>query len=315
MKKLYLLLLLSFVTIDHQLKAEVLKTPPRISSENLQIAVEELHQELMADLQANKDDCELLRQKMDELMAHLNYNPLFIVGKDGRFYKEGMHKEFTKEPKPMKTKIDRNPLTVQLELTHVDLYHCDKRLYNQIARLADFTANGSAEKMEPLLVTINERLQQLPRREQRRLKRKKRQRAWLQSELIRLLIEASTIDRPGLLSKPLEQLIEQEEEVAEEVDNQSPTDVTISEETKSNYAFLLFPNPNDGHFQLQMNAEWSNQTMLSIMDIHGREILSKKVDVVIEKQIMVDLPNAVPGAYFARLKDEQKEWQKLFVIE
>jgi len=314
MKKIYFLFLIGFLMGNHSINAEATKTPIIISSENLQKALMELHQDLLTDLQANRNDCEVLRQNMDVLIAHLGYTPIFIVGEKGKYYKEGMHQEFYKEPKPLKTKYNRNPLAEQLELTHIDLYHCDKGLYNRIARLAELTSNSSAEKMEALHIALNERLHQLSLREQRRLKRKKRQLAWLQGELPQLLKWESPIKRPSLLSKPLDNFINKEE-ITKETDKASLITKKTVEKTISNHAFLLFPNPNHGQFRLEMNTAWSDQATLTIIDISGRVILSKKVMPNGTQQIVVDLPNIASGAYFARLKDKQKEWQRLFVVE
>jgi len=314
MKKIYFFFLIGFLMGNHPINAKATKIPIIISSENLQKSLTELRQDLLKDLQANRNDCEVLRQNMDVLITHLEYTPIFIVGEKGKYYKEGMHKEFYKEPKPLKTKYNRNPLTEQLELTHIDLYHCDKNLYNRIARLAELTSNSSAEKMEALQVALNERLQQLTLREQRRLKRKKRQLAWLHSELLQLLKLESPITRPSLLSKPLDNFINKEE-VTKETDKASPITIKTVEKTKSNHAFMLFPNPNHGQFRLQLNTAWSDQVTLTIIDISGRVILSKKMMPNETQQIVVDLPNIATGAYFAQLKDEEKEWQRLFVVE
>ena len=73
--------------------------------------------------------CQSFRQTMDSTMSTLDYDRLFIYGDEDIYYNEGMHRHFSEAPDYFSINVTRDPIEVELENAHVDLYHCDQRLF------------------------------------------------------------------------------------------------------------------------------------------------------------------------------------------
>ena len=91
-------------------------------------------------LSSQSFNCDQYRKIMDEEMDALGYKEtdrMFIIGKNGEYYKTGMSDLFISEPKVPdfgELNAKRNPHIVSIEIAHVNLYHCDlieKVLINQ----------------------------------------------------------------------------------------------------------------------------------------------------------------------------------------
>jgi len=318
MKKIILLitLLYSFLSSNHFLLANTTTSyqTPKIERQNLEKAIQQIHKMLLKDLQNNQKDCGVLRRKMDLLIDALGYDRIFILGKNDKYYREGMHQEFERAPAPIKIKIERRAIAEQLELAHVDLYYCDKNLYSRIARFTDFVANRTPEKMADLQQVLNQQLTELTDKAQRRLKNKKRQQAWLQTQLVEMLQLAEDMEERALLSWSLKKVKAntRKTEVVETVATNSLP--VIAKESKSP-SFLLYPNPNQGTFQVRTAFKWTAKAILEVVDITGRIILTKQLTANSSNEIKVQLPMVEKGVYFVRLVDGQEQWQKMFILE
>ena len=75
--------------------------------------------------------------------------------------------------------------------------------------------------------------------------------------------------------------------------------------------FIIFPNPNTGHFTLQLsNAEPS--TMMSIRDISGRLVVGPIILEDSKTEIETNLPL---GFYFIEIRNSKRCIKKKIIIE
>ncbi len=78
------------------------------------------------------------------------------------------------------------------------------------------------------------------------------------------------------------------------------TDNATRIETGINGTILLYPNPSDGRFSIVSEA----QLTMTIMDVSGKDVMSRRLDAGINEVTMV---NPKPGVYFVRLAGPGKE--------
>lgn len=102
--------------------------------------------------------CGQIRTDLNTTFSGLNLDPVFVFGPDNIYEREGMHLNFTSPPVPLQVNMDRDANIVTLETRHIDLYHCDKKLYAFIYRddvLLEFlTANGLTDLSDAILDMI-----------------------------------------------------------------------------------------------------------------------------------------------------------------
>jgi hypothetical protein len=102
--------------------------------------------------------CGQIRTDLNTTFSGLNLDPVFVFGPANIYEKEGMHLNFTAPPVPLQVNMDRNAGIVTLETQHIELYHCDKKLYSFIYRddvLLEFlTANGLTDLSDAILDLI-----------------------------------------------------------------------------------------------------------------------------------------------------------------
>ncbi|HEX8270325.1 MAG TPA: zinc-dependent metalloprotease family protein [Flavobacterium sp.] len=78
--------------------------------------------------------------------------------------------------------------------------------------------------------------------------------------------------------------------------------------------FVLYPNPNDGTFTLEIKNAHANSYLVSIFDIRGRRIYEKKVAVTGTELLQNISINAAPGIYLLKLEsDGNTEVRKFFI--
>ena len=76
----------------------------------------------------------------------------------------------------------------------------------------------------------------------------------------------------------------------------------------------VFPNPNDGNFNILFEKSvWENLD-LKIYNVHGQLILEKEL-VGGEFQYAVSIPNVAEGIYFLQLKTEGEFLVKKMVLK
>lgn len=74
---------------------------------------------------------------------------------------------------------------------------------------------------------------------------------------------------------------------------------------------LLFPNPNDGNFQLWLNSEKLWQ--LEVFDASGR-IVFEKSDVVLNTGFNLNLSELESAIYFVKIRSEQATFMERVLI-
>lgn len=79
--------------------------------------------------------------------------------------------------------------------------------------------------------------------------------------------------------------------------------------------FSLYPNPNDGNFNIQFNSISNNDIIISIYDSRGREIFTKKWLNTGFFDQKLQLSNLQSGVYFANIQDGDKKVVKKIIIE
>ncbi len=103
--------------------------------------------------------CDSIRTVMNDLVTTLGYERKYLFGPDSLYFKQGMHEHFTAEPSPMGQTTARDANQVELESRHIDLYHCDKKLYRFVHYkeiLQDLRNNGLSAFAAELLSLIQQ---------------------------------------------------------------------------------------------------------------------------------------------------------------
>src|SRR6185436_16917401 len=84
--------------------------------------------------------------------------------------------------------------------------------------------------------------------------------------------------------------------------------------TDSEIKYLVYPNPSNGNFSIQFNAEQNTDAIFSITDATGRLIQQGKLNEVSGRQ-NISLQNALQGFYFLHITNAEKSFlSKIQVI-
>jgi PKD repeat protein len=90
-------------------------------------------------------------------------------------------------------------------------------------------------------------------------------------------------------------------------------EVTVNREVginsmNSQESFNVYPNPNNGQFNLEINSQKSSVFTYTITDLSGKQIVSSNIGVVNGKHVeLISLNNVSPGFYFVKVKSENAE--------
>jgi WG containing repeat len=79
-----------------------------------------------------KAECDSISSKIFQSIKKLGYESFFICGPNDAWCKIGMSKFFKETPKALNSSIARNPLQIQLENQHIQLYHADVKYLQNI---------------------------------------------------------------------------------------------------------------------------------------------------------------------------------------
>jgi hypothetical protein len=71
--------------------------------------------------------------------------------------------------------------------------------------------------------------------------------------------------------------------------------------------FSLYPNPNNGNFTLQFNANTSSKIKVEIFDLSGRRIYDKEYLTTGIFNENIELPDASAGVYLVNISDGNKK--------
>jgi subtilisin-like proprotein convertase family protein len=77
----------------------------------------------------------------------------------------------------------------------------------------------------------------------------------------------------------------------------------------------LYPNPNKGNFNIELNSDSSENIQINVFDIRGREILNKTYKASGSFNQNIDLQNAKSGVYLVTISDGTKKTVKRIIIE
>lgn len=94
----------------------------------------------------------------------------------------------------------------------------------------------------------------------------------------------------------------------EEVVSSRIANTVIQQEKKqeSRNDIKLYPNPNQGNFNLEIFSDKRQTISIDIVDVTGRLILNKTCNLIENKNVIqIDLQNVHPGIYFVNVYNEQ----------
>jgi subtilisin-like proprotein convertase family protein len=80
-------------------------------------------------------------------------------------------------------------------------------------------------------------------------------------------------------------------------------------------SFSLYPNPNNGSFNVKFNSNSSNDIKVAVYDMRGREILNKSYQNTGTFDQNVQLENVQSGIYLVNVQDGDKKVVKKIVVE
>ena len=91
--------------------------------------------------------------------------------------------------------------------------------------------------------------------------------------------------------------------------------VTLTSDSFGLENFTLYPNPNNGNFNIQFNSNSGNEIKINVHDIRGREIFNKSYDNNGFFNENLQLNNAQSGIYLVTIQDGSSKVTKKIVIE
>lgn len=90
---------------------------------------------------------------------------------------------------------------------------------------------------------------------------------------------------------------------------------TLSTENFGLADFKIYPNPNNGTFNIQFNSDSSNEIKVGVHDIRGREIFNQSYQNTGLFSQSLQLGNAQSGVYLVTVQDGDKKEVKKIVIQ
>ena len=91
--------------------------------------------------------------------------------------------------------------------------------------------------------------------------------------------------------------------------------VTLSSENFGLENFTLYPNPNNGNFNIQFNSNSGNEIKINVHDIRGREIYSKSYTNNGLFNENLQLSNVQSGVYLVTVQDGSRKEVKKIVVQ
>ena len=94
----------------------------------------------------------------------------------------------------------------------------------------------------------------------------------------------------------------------------SLTDITLSTKENKFENFALYPNPNNGSFNIQLQADLDNKVEVEVNDISGRQIFTKSFESKSVFNENINLDKVATGIYLVNIKNGKKvETRKIIV--
>lgn len=80
--------------------------------------------------------------------------------------------------------------------------------------------------------------------------------------------------------------------------------------------FKVFPNPNDGSFDLLFHLDTHGKTTINVIDASGKEVFSESfADFTGDYKKHIELPSKEKGTYLLNVKQEDRWMHKKFVVK
>jgi hypothetical protein len=76
---------------------------------------------------------------------------------------------------------------------------------------------------------------------------------------------------------------------------------TSIDEINNSFTHIVYPNPNDGKFNLTINGGDANKALIEIFDITGKIVTQLNVDNTTQQQLYIQLPNVDSGIYLMKI--------------
>ncbi|MDQ7918435.1 zinc-dependent metalloprotease family protein [Mesonia sp. MT50] len=80
-------------------------------------------------------------------------------------------------------------------------------------------------------------------------------------------------------------------------------------------SFSIWPNPNNGEFNISLNATNPQPTTIQVYDVAGRLVHSRKVEAQHRVQESISLAKAQAGVYFVRVSDKNNSITKKIIVQ
>ena len=91
--------------------------------------------------------------------------------------------------------------------------------------------------------------------------------------------------------------------------------VTLSSESFGLENFILYPNPNNGNFNIQFTSNSGNEIKVGVHDMRGREIFTKSYTNNGLFNENLQLSGVQAGIYLVTIQDGSSEVTKKIVVE
>ena len=91
--------------------------------------------------------------------------------------------------------------------------------------------------------------------------------------------------------------------------------VTLTSESFGLDNFTLYPNPNNGSFNIQFNSNTGNEIKINVHDVRGREIFAKSYNNNGLFNESLELNNVQSGVYLVTVQDGARKEVKKIVVQ
>ena len=90
---------------------------------------------------------------------------------------------------------------------------------------------------------------------------------------------------------------------------------TLTSENFGLENFTLYPNPNNGSFNIQFNSNTGNEIKINVHDVRGREIFAKSYNNNGLFNESLELNNVQSGVYLVTVQDGVRKEVKKIVVQ
>lgn len=87
---------------------------------------------------------------------------------------------------------------------------------------------------------------------------------------------------------------------------------TLLKDVNSNLEFNIFPNPNNGQFEINYSSSTNLKTEIRVLDVLGKVVYQTEMT---DDKVLIDLNTQSAGIYYVVLMSENKLITKKIVVE